>query len=869
MRSVVAAALIAAALNASAWFVAHRTASPPDADTEIQSVSFSPYGPKQNPVSRDMPTAAQIARDLSLVSGVARGIRIDTTTEGMEVVPAMARKYGLNVTLGAWVDKNETRNKRELENAVELAKKNRNVRSILVGNEMIYRKDKTVDEVIAMLRQMRKRVHIPVSTGEIWNVWLANPQLVKEVDYIAVHILPYWEGVPAEHTVEYSLQRFDELRKAYPGKKIVVSEFGWPSNGYNNLAAVPDPLAEARVLREFLVEARKRGIDYNIIEAFDQPWKTMEGSVGAYWGLFDANRVPKFSFTGSVDTHDDSAMAAVSLVLGLGLTVLGLRRRHPRLGQAVVYALAANAMGAGLAMAGAYPFQYYMSAGLWIMWSLGCVMLLPLTAITLSKIDELAAVLLGHRPRRLIVPDTQKMLSGGVFPKVSIHIPAYREQPEMLKATLDSLAALDYPNFEAVVIINNTPEESYWRPIEAHCAKLGPRFKFLNLRKVNGFKAGAMNVALEYTAPDAEVLAVIDADYVVEPDWLKDLVPCFADPKVAMVQAPQDHRDGAETVLKRMMNWEYAGFFDIGMVQRNEDDAIVAHGTMLMVRRSAFEAVGGWGTDTIVEDTELGLRLFEAGYSAHYTRTRYGRGLLPDTFKAFKTQRHRWAYGAVQVFKKHWPHMKPGVEGLTPAQKFQYLTGWFYWLSDAMGALISVLNLIWVPMVLLVGVIMPTTAMTLPILAAFVINLLHSFLLYRVRVRAPLIDTLGASVAAMSLQLTVAGAVFDGFIKDGIAFNVTAKGGGAKKKNSESSARAETIMGLLLVIAATAVAALNPEHIKEQNLFAATLAIQSLPFLAAALMRTIEKVQNWHGARRAEAAAPTALAAGAVVGTVG
>ena len=148
-----------------------------------------------------------------------------------------------------------------------------------------------------------------------------------------------------------------------------------------------------------------------------------------------------------------------------------------------------------------------------------------------------------------------------------------------------------------------------------------------------------------------------------------DLVPLFDDPKVAIVQAPQDHRDGDESIIKKAMNAEYAGFFDIGMVDRNEENAIVVHGTMVMVRLSAMMEVGGWGTDTIVEDSELGLRLFEAGYIAHYTNRRYGFGLLPDTVEAFKTQRHRWAYGAIQILKKHWREFKPSSKRIKSCSK--------------------------------------------------------------------------------------------------------------------------------------------------------------------------------------------------------
>src|SRR6476646_12051747 len=173
----------------------------------------------------------------------------------------------------------------------------------------------------------------------------------------------------------------------------------------------------------------------------------------------------------------------------------------------------------------------------------------------------------------------------------------------MLKATLDSIAALEYPNFECVVIINNTPDPAMWRPIEEHCRTLGERFKFINVDNLVGFKAAALRLALEHTAADAEIIGIIDADYVVEPDWLKDLVPVFADPHVGLVQAPQDHRDGDRSLMHYIMNGEYAGFFDIGMVQRNEANAIIVHGTMCLIRRAAMDMAGGWSSDTICEDT--------------------------------------------------------------------------------------------------------------------------------------------------------------------------------------------------------------------------------------------------------------------------
>ena len=132
--------------------------------------------------------------------------------------------------------------------------------------------------------------------------------------------------------------------------------------------------------------------------------------------------------------------------------------------------------------------------------------------------------------------------------------------------------------------------------------------------------------------------------------------------------------------MHHAMNGEYAGFFDIGMVQRNEANAIIVHGTMCLIRRAALASAGGWSSDTIVEDSDLGLLVLEHGWQIHYTNRRYGHRLLPDTFDAFKKQRHRWAYGGFQILRKHWRHLLPGAPGLTREQKRRLTmagsTGW-------------------------------------------------------------------------------------------------------------------------------------------------------------------------------------------------
>jgi cellulose synthase/poly-beta-1,6-N-acetylglucosamine synthase-like glycosyltransferase len=410
----------------------------------------------------------------------------------------------------------------------------------------------------------------------------------------------------------------------------------------------------------------------------------------------------------------------------------------------------------------------------------------------------------------------------------------------MLKATLDAVARLTYPNFECIVVINNTPDAAMWLPVEEHCATLGERFRFINAAKLEGYKAGALRLAQGQTSPDAEIIGIIDADYAVTPDWLTDLVPAFTDPKVGLVQAPQDHRDGDRSPLHHTMNGEYAGFFDIGMVERNESNAIIVHGTMCLIRRAALEAAGGWSSDTICEDTDLGLTILELGWHAHYTNRRYGYGLLPDTFEAYKKQRDRWAAGGFQIVKKHWRRFLPGASSLTGDQKREFAFGWINWLgAETVGVVVAILNLIWVPVVAFAGIAVPDKVLTLPILATFAISVLHFVALYHRRVPIPASQAAGAMVAAMSMQWTVARAVANGIIKDHLTFVRTAKGGAARKRVAFPAFN-EAVLGGLLTLGAIIVFATNWEHVREINLFGCVLLVQSLPFLAAAALAAFE-----------------------------
>ncbi len=885
-----AAAVIAVvtSFHAAMWLSMRPEASAPNITDRFQSLSFAPFARDMSPEGKAPTTEAQIRSDLAAVAPYTNGVRTYSSTHGKEMIAPIAGERGIKVTAGAYIRKEDGKTPQEIEDAkaenaaeikglVAVARQNRNVQAVVVGNETLLRDDMSDEDLAELVRKVKRQVNVPVTSGEIWNTWLEHPKLAASVDFILAHILPYWEEVPADQVVDYTINAYNRLRAAYPGKRIVIGEFGWPSHGYNRGASVPDPMEQAKIIRNFVARADALGIEYNIIEAFDLPKKQNEGSVGQYWGVFDADRTLKFPLTGPIFEKTYNQTAILALLLGVLFTLPLLRMRDLTVTQGLVLAASANGVAAWLALVVDYWLNHYVSGGDYLTLALSVVMLVPLVFVLLYRIEELAAVAFGSGPKRLV--EEQKHAAPTRFPKVSIHVPAYREPPEMLIQTIDALARLEYPNYEAIIIVNNTPDRAMVEPVREHCAKLGDHIKFINAEKVSGFKAGALRIALDATAPDAEIIGVIDADYVVTPDWLKDLVPAFDDPTVGLVQAPQDHRDGHRSPLHEAMNAEYAGFFDIGMVQRNEDDAIVVHGTMCLIRRAAMVEAGNWSSDTICEDTDLGLSIAENGWKTHYTRKRYGYGLLPDSFEAFKKQRHRWAYGGFQIIKKHWRRFLPNNSRLTTAQKRHFVLGWISWLgSESVGAFMAIASLLFVPFVAYFSISVPAHVLTLPILITFLVYVLHFISLYRLRVETTPLRMLGAAVAASAVQFTVAKAVVDGFRYKDLAFARTAKGNNWLAGAARSfPALPEAIIGGLLIAAGTYMLVANNlpgssivktsndwRHIREINLYGIALLVQSLPFVAAAIIGAFEPSRlndfaTWRAVRAKLAAVPRRL----------
>ncbi|MCU0970505.1 MAG: glycosyltransferase [Gammaproteobacteria bacterium] len=837
-KSSIVIALAIAVLTTALWSLLNRPGVEPPWPGRIQGFSFSPMREGQDPSQDKFPSVDEIDADLALLQGETYAVRTYTVEATLAEVPRLARAHSLNVALGGWLDGNLETNEVEFKKLIEVANQNtKNVIRVFVGNEAILRGDLTPAQMIAYLDRARAETKVPVGTAEPWHVWLAHPELAEHVDFIAVHLLPYWEGIPLDEAIDYSIRRYEEVKQAFPNKPIIIGEVGWPSNGRTRKAAEASPANQATFLRRFLAHAEKEKYTYYIMEAFDQPWKRdSEGAIGAYWGVYNLQRNPKFNFTEPiVEVPEWRQLAAISIVIAVVVLALlfrdssGLKTWGRGFLALIAYGTATVAVWL------IYDFsRLYMTLGSLVVGVLLFVAMLGVVVVLLAEAHEWAEALWlrewRRAPKVIPVPDDE-------LPMVSLHVPAYNEPPDMLIETLDALAALDYPRFEVIVIDNNTKDPAVWQPVQAHCEKLGPRFRFFHEDPLAGFKAGALNFVLRHTDPAAEIVAVIDSDYIVSPRWLRDLVPLFRDENLAIVQAPQDYRDGAENAFKAMCLSEYRGFFHIGMITRNERNAIIQHGTMTMVRRKVLDDLGGWAEWCITEDSELGLRVFEKGFTATYTPRSYGRGLMPDTFVDFKKQRFRWAYGAVMIMRAHLGELlgyRPSQ--LTPGQRYHFVAGWLPWFADGFNLLFNVAAIGWsVAMVVAPKHIEPPMVMFafLPI-ALFVFKVLKMLFLYRRRVEATWRQSFGAALAGLALSHAIALAMLTGFITKKIGFFRTPKMANANTVlKAFMDAREEAFMLVALVLCAWAVMAVQGPDMLDVKVWAAVLLIQAIPYASA------------------------------------
>jgi len=303
---------VAAVIVAAWWWLGAPVAlpaSPLGAGEKLYCVSYSPFRGRQTPFDRTLRIdPRQIEDDLARLAAVTDCVRTYSTELGLDQVAGIAERHGLKVIQGIWLGRERERNRREIETAVALATRYPGtIRSLVAGNEVLLRGELSASDLASLIREVKGRVAVPVTYAEVWEFWLRNRAVADAVDFVTIHILPYWEDIPIP--ADQAAAHVGDIRRmvaeSFPGKEILLGEVGWPSAGRMREGALPSPVSQARVIEDVLAVAKRDGFRANVIEAFDQQWKRqLEGTVGGHWGLLDGQtREPKFAWGDPLSNH--------------------------------------------------------------------------------------------------------------------------------------------------------------------------------------------------------------------------------------------------------------------------------------------------------------------------------------------------------------------------------------------------------------------------------------------------------------------------------------------------------------------------------------------------------------------------------------
>ena len=260
----------------------------------IHGICFSPYVDGQGPgTSID---AAQIRSRLKIVSSHTRWIRSFSCTEGNELIPVVAREFGLKTLVGAWLGNDRDINEREIESVIAVARAG-HADLVAVGNEVLLREDLTEDELLAYLHRVKAALpNIPVGYVDAYYLFEKHPRITAACDIVLTNCYPFWEGVPLEQAIIHMQQMYQRTVTAAGGKRVIISETGWPNQGTAFRGSIPSESGAMRYFVDTMNWAQHDNIEVFYFSAFDEAWKVgAEGDVGAYWGIWDKHGILKYA----------------------------------------------------------------------------------------------------------------------------------------------------------------------------------------------------------------------------------------------------------------------------------------------------------------------------------------------------------------------------------------------------------------------------------------------------------------------------------------------------------------------------------------------------------------------------------------------
>lgn len=259
----------------------------------VHGLCFSPYLEGQQP--GDQIDAGQIRERLRIMQPHARWIRSFSCTDGHEQTPRIAHELGLKTLVGAWLGTDADINERELQGVIEVARAG-HADIVAVGNEVLLREDMSEDALLACIQRVKDALPgVPVGYVDAYYLFEKHPRITAACDVVMTNCYPFWEGCPREQALAYMQTMVARTRAAAPGKRVLISETGWPDQGSAFHASVPSREGAMQYFVDTCRWADEDGIELFYFAAFDEAWKVgAEGDVGAFWGLWDKDGVLKF-----------------------------------------------------------------------------------------------------------------------------------------------------------------------------------------------------------------------------------------------------------------------------------------------------------------------------------------------------------------------------------------------------------------------------------------------------------------------------------------------------------------------------------------------------------------------------------------------
>ncbi|TXH60308.1 MAG: glycosyl hydrolase [Burkholderiaceae bacterium] len=260
----------------------------------VHGLCFSPYLEGQSPGSQV--SAAQIRERLQIIQPHTRWIRTFSCTDGHEQTPRIAHEMGLKTLVGAWIGTDAKINEAEIQGVIEVARAG-HADIVAVGNEVLLREDMDEDALLECIERVKAALPgVPVGYVDAYYLFELHPRITAACDVVLTNCYPFWEGCPREGALAYMQNMVRRTRAAAPGKRIVISETGWPDQGSAFHGSVPSTEGAMAYFIDTIRWAEADGLEVFYFAAFDEAWKVgAEGDVGAYWGLWDKDAKPKFA----------------------------------------------------------------------------------------------------------------------------------------------------------------------------------------------------------------------------------------------------------------------------------------------------------------------------------------------------------------------------------------------------------------------------------------------------------------------------------------------------------------------------------------------------------------------------------------------